>query len=192
MNEDGEEIWLFGYGSLVFRPPESPLPTPAGGDGPIIEQRRAVVTDWARRFWQGSPDHRGSPERPGRVATMLRWPGKVCTGLAYRLRPGAAPQTLSALDAREVRGYVRVEVPLRDAPSLAPFGTAITYVALPSNPDFLGLASPAVMADQIRLASGLSGTNRDYVLSLAAALRALGESSEDEVFELEALLLSHR
>ena len=49
-------MWLFAYGSLIFRPGFA-----------YIERRVAWMHGYARRFWQWSPDHRGTPEAPGLV-----------------------------------------------------------------------------------------------------------------------------
>src|SRR5581483_2212492 len=57
-------LWIFGYGSLLWRP-----------GFPFEEQRAALVRGFARRLAQGSPDHRGTPERLGRVATLEPAPG---------------------------------------------------------------------------------------------------------------------
>ena len=57
----GAPLAIFGYGSLVWRP-----------DLPHTEAHDGYIVGWVRRFYQGSPDHRGTPERPGRVATLLR------------------------------------------------------------------------------------------------------------------------
>jgi cation transport regulator ChaC len=57
------------------------------------------------------------------------------------------------------------------------------YVARAGNPNFLGPASLEAISTQVRSARGKSGTNVDYVLQLAAALRALGKADE-HVFRL--------
>src|SRR5690606_19916645 len=64
--------WIFAYGSLLWRP-----------DFPYNQRRRAAVRGWRRRFWQASPDHRGRPEAPGRVVTLIAEADALCHGLAF-------------------------------------------------------------------------------------------------------------
>src|SRR6185436_16096636 len=161
-------MWIFGYGSLVFRPSFD-----------FLEKRRAFVAGWARRYWQGSPDHRGTPERPGRVVTLVRDAGGWCGGLAYRVDSGAYDVIVGALDHRERAGFERVRLALHDAPHepherATPFAHALTYVATPDNPHFLGPLDEAAIAAWMRTTHGPSGPNAEYARELDAALRALG------------------
>jgi cation transport regulator ChaC len=157
-------IWVFGYGSLIWRP------------GFAFEQSAAAfVQGFTRRLDQGSPDHRGTPERLGRVATLVRSPGQVCVGVVYRLANGAASAILEALDVREQGGYERLEVTatLQDRAGHREV-RAITWVATQDNAYHLGPAPVREMATQIRAAVGPSGSNLEYVVALDRALRALG------------------
>jgi cation transport regulator ChaC len=156
-------IWVFGYGSLIWRP------------GFAFEERcAAFVEGFARRLDQGSPDHRGTHERLGRVATLVRAPGERCVGVAYRIAAPTAPAVLEALDVREQGGYERLHVTatllLTDRLAV----DAITWVASRGNPYHLGPAPLAAMVAQIRAAVGPSGSNSEYVRELDRALRALG------------------
>lgn len=164
-------VWLFGYGSLIWRP-----------DFPFYEARRAYIDGWARRFWQGSHDHRGAWSDPGRVVTLVAARGERCSGRAYLI----GPDVFEHLDRREINGYQRHRVPIRFEDGEA---TGVMYVATRDNPAYLGSAPLAEMVAQIRRAAGKSGTNVEYVLKLASALRELGES-DDHVFELEEQLLA--
>ncbi len=161
--------WVFGYGSLIWRQ-----------DFPFLESRPARIADWARRFWQGSHDHRGVPHDPGRVVTLIEAPGDTCEGRAFLVDP----EVLRHLDHREKNGYERVEVAIQ-------FGggrvDGLVYRAAQDNFAFLGPAPIRDMAAQIIRCAGPSGTNRDYVLQLAHALRKLG-SADAHVFELENLV----
>ena len=161
------ELWLFGYGSLIWK-----------ADFRFIESRPARVHDWSRRFWQGSHDHRGTPAAPGRVLTLVEDPGAVCQGIAYRI----TPEVFEYLDAREKNGYLRstlsIEFADRDA------AEALVYIATASNAAWLGHASDHAIALHIARARGPSGSNRDYVNHLAAALRAL-DAYDAHVFAIE-------
>uniref|UniRef100_N1QZ02 glutathione-specific gamma-glutamylcyclotransferase n=1 Tax=Aegilops tauschii TaxID=37682 RepID=N1QZ02_AEGTA len=83
-------MWVFGYGSLVWNP------------GFAYDARLVgFVRDYRRVFYQGSTDHRGTPEFPGRTVTLEHQPGSTCWGVAYKISREQDKQT--ALEYLEVR-----------------------------------------------------------------------------------------
>ena len=164
-------VWVFGYGSLIWRP-----------DFSFLDRRPAALAGWARRFWQGSHDHRGVPDAPGRVVTLVRVPGETCVGMAYRIEP----EVFEHLDYREKNGYERVPVCMILDGSRVVDG--VVYIAALDNHAFLGDAPMEEMARQIQTSAGPSGRNIDYLLELADALRGL-RAHDPHVFELEAAVL---
>jgi len=164
--------WVFGYGSLIYKV-----------DFPYIESEPASIAGWARRFWQGSHDHRGTPEAPGRVVTLTASPDTVCQGIAYRI----THDVFDHLDHREKNGYERMQtlITLRDSKRAV---DGVTYYAGADNMAFLGPQANSTLAQHIARAEGPSGRNIDYALELAAALRDLDED-DAHVFAIEALLL---
>lgn len=171
------ELWIFGYGSLVWRP-----------DFPYADKRACFVTGYRRRFWQGSTDHRGVPGAPGRVVTLLPREGERCWGVAFRVPEEESERVLARLDHREKGGYERFVTPVREASCEEPFAEALVYVATPDNANYLGCAPLPAIADQIVSSRGPSGANAEYVLNLAEALRSMG-ARDDHVFRLETLVL---
>jgi cation transport protein ChaC len=166
MSRDPGPLWIFGYGSLVWRP-----------DFPHDERRTGFVRGFRRRFWQGSNDHRGVPGAPGRVVTLLPGePDERCHGAVYRVTPGCEPEVLDRLDYRERAGYVHHRVTVECGDSHVP--EALVYIATPSNPGWLGEAPLDQIAAQIRTSVGPSGHNLEYLLRLHAALVEMG--GEDE------------
>ncbi len=165
-----DSTWVFGYGSLIWRP-----------DFPFLDSRQAHITGWARRFWQGSHDHRGTPTDPGRVLTLVESPGEPCHGRAWLIEP----TVFEHLDHREKNGYERRTVQLEMGKESQP---GVVYIAGTNNHAFLGEASLSEIAGHIHRCTGPSGSNREYLLELAQELRNLG-IADPHVFELERLVL---
>ncbi len=160
--------WIIGYGSLIWRPAF-----------PSVEAVPGVLHGWTRRFWQGSPDHRGTPEAPGRVVTVLplepreRLERAERIGVvAYRLDPADEPSIRARLDHREKAGYAlaTVQVALDDGREVL----GDLYTAGPDNDSWLGPAPVREMAEQIARSVGPSGRNIDYLTQLDDALERMG------------------
>lgn len=163
-------VWLFGYGSLIYK-----------ADFPFIERREASISNWTRRFWQGSHDHRGTEAAPGRVATLVPEAGAVCHGMAYLI----TPEVFGHLDQREKNGYLRLatDIVFDDGTSVE----GLVYIATEDNAAFLGEASEEAIARQIAASSGPSGPNSEYLIDLAHALRDMGKD-DAHVFAIEKFL----
>ena len=163
--------WVFGYGSLIYKV-----------DFPYIRREAAHIKGWERRFWQGSHDHRGTPEAPGRVVTLVESARAHCAGIGYCI----TEDVFEHLDFREKNGYRRVDTPMiLESGKVVP---ATVYIADENNHAFLGPDTLPNMAEHIARSHGPSGSNREYLLTLAAALREL-DVHDEHVFALEALLL---
>lgn len=167
-------VWLFGYGSLIYK-----------ADFPYIERRPASITGWARRFWQGSHDHRGTPAAPGRVVTIIAQEAAVCHGMAYLI----SPEVFVHLDHREQNGYLRVatDITFDDGVDIGQTVEGAVYIARDDNEAYLGAASEQEIAQHIARSAGPSGPNSDYLNHLAVALRELGKH-DAHVFAIEQYL----
>lgn len=166
----GQSHWLFGYGSLIFKV-----------DFPYLDSKPACIHGWSRRFWQGSHDHRGTVDNPGRVVTLIEESEAVCHGLAFQVDSAVFEQ----LDVREKNGYLRLFVEMEFDDGNCESG--LVYIATADNEAFLGETSEHEIARQIFHASGPSGPNRDYLLGLADALRNM-HLQDSHVFGIEKYL----
>ena len=165
--------WVFGYGSLIWKQ-----------DFPYLEARPGRITGWARRFWQGSHDHRGTEEDPGRVVTLVAAPGEHCDGRAFLVEP----DVFEHLDHREKNGYERVVVEIGFEVGSV---DGVAYRACEENEAFLGPAPMEEMAAQINRCVGPSGSNREYVIELARALRGMGVKDQ-HVFGVEGWVFNFK
>ena len=149
--------WVFGYGSLIWK-----------ADFPYIERQVASIRGWSRRFWQGSHDHRGTPDAPGRVLTLVPEADARCPGMAYRIEE----DVFDHLDYREKNGYRRFDAEMSFVDGATASGTV--YIATEDNAAFLGPAPVETIARHIASCHGPSGTNVEYFLNLDRALKNLG------------------
>lgn len=156
-----KRLAIFAYGSLLFRPGFA-----------YLERQRAVAHGYARGFTQASPDHRGTPERPGRVVTLHASADGSTVGALYFVS-APANQLLSELDHRERAGYVRLTLAVSTDVETH---QAVTWIAPPGNAYDAGYLAPAALAAYVRLCVGPSGRNDDYVFQLERALAELGVS----------------
>ncbi len=167
----GQPTWVFGYGSLIYKV-----------DFPYLKREVGSISGWQRRFWQGSHDHRGTPDAPGRVVTLIPANNRILKGVAYLVEP----RVFKHLDHREKNGYTRMPCTIsfeRQSERVE----GIVYVADENNEAFMGPMPINALASHIRQSHGPSGSNQDYVLQLAASLRQLGER-DPHVEALESLL----
>jgi glutathione-specific gamma-glutamylcyclotransferase len=158
-----EDLWVFAYGSLMWRPGFEALErVPAR----LIGAHRALCV------W--SHVHRGSPERPGLVLGLDF--GGMCRGIAYRVAASARKATIEYLRAREqvtmvYRECVRPVVLLSHSERRV---QAVCYMVDRSHAQYAGRLKLAEQLHHVRQGHGISGQNREYVLAAVKELEALG------------------
>lgn len=156
------DLWVFGYGSLMWAP---------GFD--VSDTRRARLDGFHRSFCMRSIHHRGTPERPGLVLALERMAGAVCHGLAFRSPGAARAETLACLRARELisAAYIEATVPV----TLEGGETvdAVTFIMDTAHSQHCRL-SLAEQASIIAGAVGGRGPNDTYLFNTVEHLHQLG------------------
>eukprot|EP01111_Echinosteliopsis_oligospora_P003847 TRINITY_DN1602_c3_g1_i2.p1 TRINITY_DN1602_c3_g1~~TRINITY_DN1602_c3_g1_i2.p1 ORF type:complete len:346 (-),score=107.38 TRINITY_DN1602_c3_g1_i2:74-1111(-) len=172
-------IYIFGYGSLIWRP-----------GFPYLRKIDGYIKGWKRVFWQGSTDHRGTPEAPGRVVTLVRDPSlkEETWGTVYCIPDESASSVLKNLDYREKGGYIREEVDIFIRGRDTPVVKAIVYLATEENTCFLGESAEEHIAQQIYKSIGPSGPNVDYLLNLAESMRKMNVD-DMHIINLEKMVI---
>lgn len=146
---EGEDVWLFGYGSLVWNP--------------IIrfeERHVAKLRGYHRRFCLWSHINRGSPQKPGLVLGLDS--GGSCRGVAFRIRGDHAENELRLLWRREmVLGsycprWVKVGMGDREL-------SAIAFVVRRDHPSYAGRLPLDTVLKIMVSARGFLGTPTEYL-----------------------------
>src|ERR1041385_3956040 len=163
-----EDLWVFGYGSLIWRP---------GFD--YLERQPARLIGGHRALCVFSHVHRGTPERPGLVLGLDL--GGACRGIAYRVAAKKRAEVIDYLRAREQATSVYRET-LRSVTLLTEPErrvSALVYMIDRGHKQYAGRLDLAQQLHLVRRGHGQSGQNRDYVLSTVQALEALGLYDRD-------------
>lgn len=162
--DPGRDLWVFGYGSLMWNP-----------GFPHLEHRPALLHGYHRKFCIYSYRYRGTPERPGLVLGLDR--GGSCRGIVFRVSPGDAPAVLEYLWEREmITGVYRPTQVVVSAGGEKL--RACTFVAQRRHRQYCGGLESARVAECIRGGCGDRGPNLDYLANTVLHLRELGIHDE--------------
>jgi cation transport protein ChaC len=158
-----EDLWVFAYGSLMWRP-----------DFAHLERAPARLIGLHRALCVYSFVHRGTPERPGLVLGLDR--GGACRGIAYRVARAGRAETIAYLRAREQVTMVYREAvrPVWLAGTPTRRVRALCYTVDRGHPQYAGRLTLDQQLHHVRQGHGQSGANRDYVVATVASLEALG------------------
>jgi glutathione-specific gamma-glutamylcyclotransferase len=163
MTTGGHDLWVFAYGSLMWRPGFA-----------YEEAQHARLVGYRRCFCIYSVHHRGTPDRPGLVLGLDR--GGTCEGIAYRIAAPHAAETIRYLRGRElINGvYRETQAPVQLIKGQDREVLAHMYIVERAHPDYAGALPLSLQAALIRGGIGKSGANLDYLSNTLRHLRELG------------------
>jgi cation transport protein ChaC len=170
----GGDLWLFAYGSLIWKPEVA-----------HVEQRTGLLFGWHRAFCLHLTRWRGTREWPGLMMALDR--GGQCKGVAYRLE-GLAADSLGKLVRREMSLKPPTNVP-RWVPIRTEQGmvTAIAFVTNPKGQSYAGKRSLEETADILARACGHWGSCAEYLHQTVSHLEARGIHDRN-LWHLQALV----
>ena len=161
MTEKSVTHWVFGYGSLIWRPGFA-----------FVRQAPALLPGAHRSRCIYSHRHRGTETQPGLVFGLLQ--GGSCRGMGFEVADADWPTVVDYLRERELDKGVYREA--RRAIRVAGLGTvtALTFLVDTRHAQFAGRLDIAEQARLVRQGRGESGPNAEYVLETVRILRTMG------------------
>ena len=157
----GDPLWVFGYGSLLWRPPFEPQ-----------ARLPASVSGYRRRFRIWTVKARGTPACPG-LGLGLEPGDGGCDGVALRLSSRGRDAALEALWEREMLTGIYAPRWLEIATAEGSL-IALAFVVDPAHPQYAGPLPIEQQAERIATAAGELGPCREYLASTVATLASLG------------------
>jgi cation transport protein ChaC len=177
--DPGGDVWLFGYGSLIWNPAFH-----------HAETRLARVQGWHRRFCLWTKLGRGSHERPGLVLGLDS--GGSCKGVAFRIPAAEVATELGIVWRREmltgayVPRWVDAHCPGQGRVR------AITFVINRRHAHYAGHLNDSCVAEALATAAGCFGPCAEYFFSTLHALKELGiEDARLNTLRDRVLVLKH-
>jgi cation transport protein ChaC len=157
------ELWVFGYGSLMWRP-----------GFPFAEAQPALLKGAHRALCVYSVVHRGTHAAPGLVLGLDR--GGACRGVAYRVASGAEDETVAYLREREQVTDVYVEAirPIRLLDGSGRVLKALTYLVDRNHAQYAGDLPLELQIRIVKGGKGQAGGNVEYVIKTLRHLHEAG------------------
>ena len=154
-----DSVWVFGYGSLIWRP-----------EFKFDAKVRGLVYGYHRSLCLWSKVYRGTPERPGLVLGLE--PGGSVHGVAFRIPAAIAHRELRALWARELvtGSYLPRWLEVRLGVDGTERVKAISFVMNRTAEGYAGELDRTLLLDTVCSASGRNGTCAEYVLATVQSL----------------------
>src|SRR6478609_7040194 len=143
-----EDLWVFGYGSLIWRP-----------DFDFAERRAARVHGWHRALKMWSRINRGTPEKPGLVFGLLS--GGCCQGVVFRIPKANGREVIAQLWSREMKLAVYDPKWLTCQTTQGPV-SALAFTLSRKSPSHTGVLQPEQYRKIFMEASGIYGTTYEY------------------------------
>jgi len=163
------EFWVFGYGSLMWKP-----------GFPFVEEARAEIIGLHRALCIYSWKHRGTEASPGLVFGLDH--GGACQGVAFRVSEENRNEVHAYLRERELITHVYKEtwheIELADGRAV----NSLVYVVDRGHPQYAGVLSHDEQLRLVSGATGMSGNNKDYVVSTVQQLQA--QNVRDEALKI--------
>ena len=159
--DPAEDLWIYSYGSLMWDPGFH-----------FEEVRLAELPGYHRRFSYRTTIGRGTTERPALVLALEPGAGP-CRGLVFRIAAARAQIESAVVWRREmIRGgyrpiFLSVATPQGEV-------TALAFASNPSHADHVGELPITETAAMIACATGILGTNRQYLTLVTTQLACLG------------------
>ena len=169
----GEDIWVFGYGSLIWNPMVQ-----------YREKRDGLVHGFHRRFCMWTRIGRGSPECPGLVLALDN--GGSTKGVVFRIPADIAPRELDILWRREMMADSYRPVWLSAKTDKGPV-RALSFAIRRNRPVFAPPMPDAKVARIIYQAKGFVGPCKDYLENTQKALLDAG-IHDKQMIKLAALV----
>lgn len=160
---DPDEIWIFAYGSLIWKPACE-----------FVEMRTGTINGWHRSFCLGwNNQFRGSDANPGLMLALDR--GGACKGVLYRLPPGQIEPNLIQLFEREM-GWLPSAFPPRWVTARSGDRTirALTFCIDRHSGRYVSGLSVDAIADVLAKATGSRGSMAEYLFATVRHLEDMG------------------
>jgi cation transport protein ChaC len=156
-----DDLWIFGYGSLMWAPGFRPA-----------EQKTGLVRGYHRAMCILSHRYRGTPRKPGLVMGLCR--GGSCWGIAFRVPAARVPRVVRALWKREMLNNVYLPTMLHVAVGPTQRILALAFVADASHRQFVRELDLHGRARLVAQGIGERGRCVDYIRNTLEHMLALG------------------